>query len=172
MYRVAAAGHPGPFTTHACMFYSCPWVPCFQQISCGSRDGRRTDATGRFCITHTFSKRAHLLVKPVKRINSGVLRLERFHLHYVSSALMFYPLKQRGNGFPWRRTFNSAPRLSGVIYRGPSMVGQARFEKQIKNFALLKFWALADITNHAVLGGEAQSWSAVWPLSFAQRSRR
>lgn len=48
------------------MYYSCPHVPCFQQTLCRSRAGATTDATGRFCVTCTFSKHAHLLVKPVK----------------------------------------------------------------------------------------------------------
>lgn len=51
-----------------------------------------------------------------------------------------------------------------VIYGGPTSVGQARFEKQIKNLTLIKDSAFADITDHADVDSEARSSLAMWQL--------
>lgn len=75
-------------TTHTCMFYSCACIPCFQQISCRSRDGTMTAATGRFCVTRTFSKRAHLLVKPVNEDQLWTSEAGMVHLFLFCFAVL------------------------------------------------------------------------------------
>lgn len=75
---MAAAGHPGPLPrTRACFIHAHEsLVSSKYHADLEMEEGLMQ--LGGFCTTRTFSKRAHLLVKPVKRINSGVLRLERF----------------------------------------------------------------------------------------------
>lgn len=139
------------------MFYSCACIPCFQQISCRSRDGTMTAATGRFCVTRTFSKRAHLLVRPVNEDELWTSEAGMVHLFLFCFAVL--PSEAKGKWFS--NELNSAPWLCRVIYWGPRGLkkefGISKGKPEAWGRKQTKVWKWWRVTNETIMVMKAQT---------------